>query len=134
VYQRIYGYARRSNRSLDESFKTIYGKPASELSAAAAEAWRLPSLFIDAFQYLDAPWDSEDEYTSLCCLKYADHLAKEFGLAIVEWPIQGSIQVEVEDEVGIPEEERAALEASIHRLVQSYRASLAGSGGARRAA
>jgi HD-like signal output (HDOD) protein len=134
VYQRVYGYGKRSNKSLNEAFLTIHGKPAAHLAAAAAEAWGLPPMFGETFRYMDAPWEHDEEFSAMCCLKHADTLANSFGLSIEDWQLPSPSDLEVEEEVGIPEEERAALEASVVRMVQSYAGTFAGTAAGRRIA
>lgn len=105
AFVRVTNYARRAGLTLNSAFERIYSDHVSVLSAAAAETWGLPDVFIQTLRYRHEPWNLQEEYTALCCIEYANNIADSYGISAAEWPARVTIDPEIELEVSLPEEE-----------------------------
>lgn len=120
AYERVYFFAKRSDVTIEKAFQTVYGRPTTVLTAAAVEAWELPSVFSEALQHLHEPWADPKEFTALACLNYAVALSDSHELGVGNWPVSFKIEPEVEAETALTEEEIKTLIAAVQRQVEDW--------------
>lgn len=120
IFRRVLLFAERSGRTIDHSFRKIYGQSIGALACAAAEAWKLPDLFAETLRYASEPWSRASEYTSLSCLNYANYLACNKGVTIEEWPVTVVAEADVEEEIGLTQEELNSAFDTMQQLVERY--------------
>jgi HD-like signal output (HDOD) protein len=120
VYARVHNFAKRTNQSFAAGFERLYGRPIHLLGIAAAEAWGLPEVFMITMKHMEEPWAYDDEYTSLCCVNYANYLANVNGISIEAWEFPSELGPEVELEVALPEAEIPAVLEVISRHTDEH--------------
>lgn len=120
VFNRVANFSKRAGLTLNAGFEKLYGDHISVLSAAAAETWQLPDVFTKTLRYRSQPWNMMDEYTSLCCIEYANLLADTHGYAVADWPLTVEPNPEVALEVSLPEEEIATVIELIGLLTDQH--------------
>lgn len=120
VFLRVKSLAQRTNMTLEAAFDQIFNQPIHSLACAAAEAWGLPEIFVTVFSHISEPWSHPDEFSSLCCLNYANFLAAKHGSLTEDWPVQVCTEPEVESEVCIPQEESDKVMDLIREQVATY--------------
>lgn len=104
IYDRCHSFAVRSNLSFDNAFFTLYGAHTNQLGVTAAKSWGMQPIFVTVLNHVREPWQANSEFTALCCINYAAHVANRFGF--VSLPGQAcALAPDVEIEVQIPEEE-----------------------------
>ena len=119
-YIRVHGLASRQGLSIGAAFEKIYGQPIVSLASAAAEAWRLPEIFVTVFKHVDQPWAHPEEYQSLCCLNYANHLAMAAKITTEDWVVTSEAEPEVAEEVGLAPEEIQQVIQHLTPQVEQY--------------
>jgi HD-like signal output (HDOD) protein len=125
TYTRLSGFAKKSGSSLDNTFLAAFERPASALGAAAADTWGLPDIFTVSLNYVHAPWEFSDEYTVLCCLNFANALARDFGLGMETWETPVQVSPQVMFEMNLAEEEQANLREVLCGQIEAYSEGLA---------
>jgi len=117
VYSRVSVFARRSGVSFDEAFTILHHEHVNELASIAAASWNVPSVFELTLKHYHAPYKFEEEYVALSCLRYANYLAIHFGYMPGSWPIEATLDPDVAQEVGLPEEELEPLGAALENQI-----------------
>lgn len=120
AYFRVHSFAARTECSLESSFYKIFGCPLNQLARSAIESWDLPELFGSTLLYGSEPWNFPAEYTALCCLNYANHLAQVNGITTEEWQFPTTLMAEVETELALPDEEATKVMEFITEQVDKY--------------
>lgn len=118
-YMRVELFAKRTGMSFKHAFARIYECEMSDLGAAVAQMWELPSVFPDTMRDMHVPWRKPEEMVALCALSYADYLADIFGAALEPWRVERVPLLEAELEVGIPYQEQENLREVIEKMVFS---------------
>lgn len=116
-YARVELLAKRTGTSFKQAFTRIYECEMSDLGAAVAQMWDLPSVFPDTMRDMHMPWRKPDEMVSLCALSYADYLADIFGASLESWKVERIPLLEAEIEVGIPFQEQENLREVMEKMV-----------------
>lgn len=109
VFQRVYWSAERQGWTIAATFEAIFGIALWELAIRAIDAWKLPETASRAIQGMRSPWAWPDEFTGLCCIHYGDYLATALGASSEAWPVNPSLEWEVQNEVGLADEEVATV-------------------------
>jgi len=111
LYEAAQSHAAANGLSLNEAFNQLTGRSVDILSVAAAQAWKLPDLFVDVLMGQSEPLLAEKENDALCCVNYAEYLAHKTGYALSDWRVEPVIEAEVEERVGLsPEDVSDVLE------------------------
>ncbi|HVL38290.1 MAG TPA: HDOD domain-containing protein [Fimbriimonadaceae bacterium] len=119
-FQRVYQFAHRSGLSLEASFTRIFGARLGILGSTAAAAWNLPEVFVRVMSKVDQPWEEDEEYTALCCIHYANHVAHLRGVSLCPWNPLDECPPEVELEVKFPAEEIERACEVVERHTAAY--------------
>ena len=119
-YFRVHSFASRVNYSLEASFLKIYEKPITSLACTAVEAWALPDLFTNTLRYTAEPWRMPEEYTALCCLNYANHIAHVLEERTEDWRCSSTLMPEVETEIALQDDELTKVTEFIDDQVTAY--------------
>ena len=119
-FGRVYSFASRTQCTLEASFSRIYERPLSHLARTAVQAWDLPDLFSHTLQYIGEPWKHPSEYTSLCCINYADYLSLQNGDCTEDWECTARLAPEVEEEMALPKEEEDKVLRYVEAQVKTY--------------
>ena len=101
LYDRTLQAASQSGISFHEAFQEVMGRSLDPLSVAAAQAWKLPDLFVDVLMGYSEPLMASSEVDALCCVHYAEYLANTTGYALHDWRIEAHIEPEIVERVGI---------------------------------
>jgi HD-like signal output (HDOD) protein len=123
-FDRAAAHAKRTGFHFRDAFFELFGTSLSDVGATATDAWKLPSIFTAAVRCVHEPWEFEEDFTSACCLSYANALAK--GLGFGADPSEGAahpheaVGSDVLNEVQLPEEELQALGEVLSRHVAVF--------------
>ncbi|MBS1715134.1 MAG: HDOD domain-containing protein [Armatimonadetes bacterium] len=101
LYEAAQSFAAANGKSLNQSFLEVTGRSVDILSVAAAQAWKLPDLFVDVLMGQSEPLLADKEVDALCCVNYAEYLAQRTGYALSDWRVEAVIEPEVEERVGL---------------------------------
>ena len=117
---RVYSFASRTSIPLELAFSKIFQRSITELARTAVQSWTLPQLFATTLTYMPEPWMNDSEYTALCCLNYANHLALVNGITTEDWKCEVKLMPEVEAEISLPAEEAEKVVGQIDKQVNEY--------------
>ncbi|MCB8933270.1 MAG: HDOD domain-containing protein [Fimbriimonadaceae bacterium] len=122
VFRRTFHSALRTQTSVESAYRALYGESLFQLGADAASSWNMASVFTTALRCFEEPSSFEQEYVPLCCLNYANQIVVGSDTGLEPWPVARTISPEVEEEVGMQDEEIAALLQSVqaHLRVSGY--------------
>lgn len=101
LYERVLEHANANGQTFSGAFYDVTGHEIGVLGVAAAQAWKLPELFIQVLMGFSEPLLAENECDALCCLHYADYLANKTGYALQEWRVEVSLEAEIMERVGL---------------------------------
>lgn len=105
LFDRVVDHAAANGLPLQTAFESVTERRLGILSVAAAQAWKLPDLFIDVLMGFEEPLSASAEVDSLCCLHYANHLADITGHSMNTWRVEPVIEQGVVDRVGLASED-----------------------------
>ena len=119
-YNRIHFYARKRCVSLPFGFQMIYGRPISDLGAAACEAWNLPAVFAQYQKFLAEPWMAGSLERGVCSILYANNIASRTDWRIETWDITEELPIDILEDVSVPESELAMVIDKVASLADAY--------------
>lgn len=105
LYERVLVHANSNALTFNAAFYDVTGHEIGLLGIAAAQAWKLPDLFIDVLMGFNEPLQAPDEVDAMCCLHYAEYLANKTGYALQDWRVEVSIEPEILEKVGLADED-----------------------------
>lgn len=104
LYDATVDFAFAHGITLEKAFDRITGRSINDLSVAAAQAWKLPDLFVEVLNGFGDPLAAPAEKEALCCVAYADFLANSTGRSLADWKIEMPIDHNIVECVGIEED------------------------------
>lgn len=107
LYDLTLKVANLEGSTFHAAFERVMGRSLDLLSVAAAQAWKLPDLFIDVLMGYNEPLSASDEVDALCCLHYADYLANRTGYSLHTWRVEMEVDPRIMELVGLSHEDIA---------------------------
>lgn len=125
-FRLIFELSKMKNIAISHAFRLATGgQELGALGAISIRAWGLPDMFAEVCEYFTKPWEHPTESVPLMCLHYADYLANDAGFGVTENRVEMALSPQVQEVVGLPEEDIESVVKLVAGHTRTYSSSKA---------